>query len=65
MKTKPTTYGYGLDPELDKKAERLIRNEVLACQTGLVDHLLSKSDDPDALLSWDDTANLTRPVCPC
>ena len=46
MKTKPTTYGYGLDPELDKKAERLIRNEVLACQSGLVEHLLSKSDDP-------------------
>jgi hypothetical protein len=65
MQTQPTTYGYGLDPEIDKRAERLIRNEVLACQTGLVDDLLSRSDDPEAHLSWDDAANLTRPVCPC
>jgi hypothetical protein len=65
MHTQTTTYGYGLDPELDRRAERLIRNEVLACQTGLVEHLLSRSEDPEAHLSLDDAANLTRPVCPC
>jgi hypothetical protein len=65
MKTQQTTYGYGLDADIDKRAERLIRNEVLACQTGLVEHLLSRSDEPEAHLSWDDAANLTRPVCPC
>lgn len=65
MKTEPTTYGYGIDADIDKRAERLIRNEVLACQTGLVEHLLSRSDEPESHLSWDDAANLTRPVCPC
>lgn len=65
MKTQPTTYGYGLDADIDKRAERLIRNAVRACQTGLVEYLLSRSDDPESHLSWDDAANLTRPVCPC
>lgn len=65
MTTQTTSYGYGLDPEIDQRAARLVRNEVLACQTSLVDHLLSRSDDPEAHLSWDDAANLTRPVCPC
>ena len=64
MTTQPTTYGYGLDADIDKRAERLIRNEVLACQTGLVEYLLSRFDDPEPHLSGDDAANLTRPVCP-
>ena len=50
---------YGTDKELDARAVRMIANEVLACQSALVEMLIDTS-----YLDWDSIANLTKPTCP-
>ena len=54
---------------LDQAAERMMEREVLACQSSLVDAILSRSStwptsEGDPILSWDDVANAHVYRCP-
>lgn len=57
--------GYHGGDELDRAAEGLINVEVLACQSSLIDTMLSLDiDDRGSFPDWDAVENLFRPVCP-
>lgn len=49
--------------EADECAEKMARQEVLACQTHLVEWVLSK-ESGEEMFSFDDVQNLYRSTCP-
>ncbi len=57
MRKHNDTYCGGDD--LDKAAERMIQQDVLACQTGLVEDCLKSN-----LMEWENVENLYEQVCP-
>ena len=64
-KERKISQAYRGGDALDRAAERMMEREVLACQSSLVDAILSRSfDDKDPILSWDDVANLHVYRCP-
>lgn len=67
-KTRTVAEGYCNDA-LDKHAETLIDREVLACQSSLIDDILSLDETTAsrgrrALPTWDDCENLYQNRCP-